>query len=240
MWESTRKYDGKYDNGSAFTGTSLSVRCYESHPSLKIGKGRVHGGSASYPVVKDADIYVSLQAGSASGRQSDPWDTQKVIEVYYPITDMQAPVDVERFKKLVTWLGNQLHKGKSIHLGCIGGHGRTGTLLSALVATVMDKQDAIQYVRKHYCKKAVESKAQVQFLMKHYGVTEAKPTKGELKEWSSGTAKGTSVSGYEYDDREYFAKNKKLIPEGVSAATKSFAPMASSRSLWSPRAKRKS
>ena len=74
---------------------------------------------------------------------------------------MDAPANVTRFKKLVTWLCNQLQDGKTVHVGCIGGHGRTGTVISAIVAELLEEKDAIQWVRKHYCKKAVESKAQV-------------------------------------------------------------------------------
>lgn len=241
MWQD----DFKIDRRDAFSGTSMAARCYESHPPLKIGKGLLYGGSASHPVVKDADVYVSLQSGSTSGRQTDPWEKQqKVVEVYYAISDMHAPTDAPRFKKLVTWVCNQLHEGKKVHVGCIGGHGRTGLLISAIVAEATEKKDVIQWVRKHYCKKAVESKTQVQFLMKHYEVTEVEPAKGETKVWSGNG--GSTVSSWmaplqpgllkaKHVEGETKGKVKKLLPEGVSSKTKSYVPMASTRSLWKPR-----
>lgn len=252
MWDSKGKDE--------FSGTALAVRCYESHPVLKMGKGRLYGGSASHPVVKDADIYVALQSGSTSGQSSDPWEVQRVVEVHYTISDMYAPKDVPRFKKLVTWLCNQLQSGKKVHVGCVGGHGRTGIVLSAVVAEALEKKDAIQWVRKHYCKKAVESKTQIQFLMKHYGVSEVEPSKGEYREsksesgWFTGTMGGSS-KGTKWDSEPFFNNKPKAVEtveqwksmkvtalavEGVTPGTKSFTPMSNpSRSLWKAKKRKK-
>lgn len=222
-----------------FAGTTLSTRCYESHPILKLGKGKLYGGSARFPVIKNADVYVVLQSGDLNGWQSDPWDEQEIIEVQYAIRDMGVPGNVQRFKKLVTWLCNQLQKGKTVHVGCIGGHGRTGTVLSAVVAEALKKKDAIQYVRKHYCKKAVESKEQVKFLMKHYGVLTAEGAKEGLISKSFAEFAGSkpnqpllvpslSLAGEA-------ARVRVVKPEGVSTSTKSYTPIESSRSLWKPK-----
>jgi len=230
---------GSYD---AFSGTSLATRCYESHPVLKLGKGKLYGGSARWPKIKDADVYVVLQSGDMDGRQSDPWEKQQVIEIQYAIRDMGIPKDVSRFKKMVTWLCNQLHEGKSVHVGCIGGHGRTGTLLSAIIAEAGAKKDAIQWVRKHYCKKAVESKEQVQFLMKHYGVTKVEPTKSSFPLLSS-SSRGNGQSSFsdfvtgssQQKPLLEMRSSKTVKPEGVSSSTKSYTPIESSRSLWKRR-----
>ena len=224
----------------AFSGTSMSVRCYESHPILKMGNGRLIGGSASSPVAKDADVYVSLQSGSTSGRISDPWEAKnQLIEIQYSITDTQAPSNVVRFKKMVTWLCNQLHEGKTVHVGCVGGHGRTGVVFSAIVAEMKEEKDAIQWVRKHYCKKVVESKVQVQFLMKYYGVSEAEPSKTWESDHKPLWKKGES------ELESYKSKSSvkqltggdlggvlKKVPSGVTSKTRSFAPLSSARSLW--------
>jgi hypothetical protein len=101
-------------------------KCYESHKPLPVGQYLIYGGSASWPVVKDADVYVSLQDGSTCGFVSDPWDQAQVIEVNHYIPDGKVPVDAVRFRKLVEWVCNQLQSGKKVHVGCIGGHGRTG------------------------------------------------------------------------------------------------------------------
>lgn len=233
---------GSKKTADSFSGTALSPRCYESHPVLKIGKGKLYGGSASHPVVKDADVYVSLQSGSTCGRISDPWDKQTVVEVQYAIRDMEAPANVARFKKLVTWVCNQLHEGKTVHVGCIGGHGRTGTLLSAIVAEALQKEDAIQWVRKHYCKKAVESKVQIAFLMKHYGVSSVEPTKGEPTKWEGTSVRSVGTGGTGAHLKDFtptsgvlplLVKSRRTTEIGFAkAATKSFEPIQSARSLW--------
>ena len=207
----------------------MSLRCYESHPTLKVGKGKLTGGSASHPVTKTANVYVALQSGSTCGYSSDPWDEQNVVEVHYSIPDMGIPSNLPRFKKLVTWLCNQLQEGKHVHIGCIGGHGRTGTLISAIVAEGAGKKDAIQYVRKHYCKKAVESKEQVKFLMKHYGCSTAEPTKNGLA--SKFVTTGTWSAKEEPEWVSEYPPERKLIGS-IPAKTKSYSPMASARSLW--------
>jgi hypothetical protein len=166
-----------------FEGTSLQApRCYESHPALKIGNGILCGGSSSWPVVRDADIYVALQSGSSSDLASDPWLTApKVVEVHFGVRDQHAPDNIKRFKKMIDWLCNQLQEGKKIHVGCIGGHGRTGTVLSAIVAQALGEKNAIQYVRKNYCTRAVESSEQIHFLMKEYGVSKVEGSKHHLE-----------------------------------------------------------
>jgi hypothetical protein len=245
IWDFKEK--GEKGVSDAFSGTNLAVRCYESHPRLKIGKGTLCGGSASYPVVKNADVYVALQSGSTSGRISDPWEVQTVVEVQYSIQDMHAPTNVTRFKKMVTWLCNQLHEGKTVHVGCIGGHGRTGTVFAAIVAEALGEKDAIQWVRTHYCKKAVEAREQVKFLMKHYGVSEAEGAKSApTVKWTAkhGLSKPTEAVGLSLDEWEANMKAKPkpkekssqgrrvILSVGAAKATKAFEPMASDRSLW--------
>jgi hypothetical protein len=160
------------------------TRCYQKHPPLSLGQYTIYGGNAARPIVKGADVYVTLQEGMSCGLATNVWDVSKwdisavppefgqdKVEAIFPIPDGNAPGDFERFNYLITWLCNQ--PGKQIHVGCIGGHGRTGTVLTALVAELVGERDAIQYVRTHYCHKAVESKSQSNFLIKHYGVLAA-------------------------------------------------------------------
>jgi hypothetical protein len=194
-------------------------KCYEGHKALPVGDYLIYGGSASWPVVKDADIYISLQDGSTSGLISDPWDDHHVIEIQHFIQDGGVPKDPVRFAKMVAWICNQLQKGKKIHVGCIGGHGRTGLLLTAVVSQMTGEKDAIQYVRKHYCKKAVESSRQVQFLQDHFGVSE--------------------VSGFKEFGGEYSSKKSTLyVPardSGVHHQYRSWPPSTSSVTVPPPK-----
>ena len=100
-------------------------------------------------------------------------------EVKFEIADMSVPKDPAGFDQLIGWTRKQLEAGRKVHCGCIGGHGRTGMFLAALVSKFGEK-DAISYVRANYCKKAVESSTQVKFLADRYGIT---PVEG-AKDWS--------------------------------------------------------
>lgn len=154
------------------------VKCAHTHPPLKItDKITVYGGAASDPIHAGLDIYLSLDYGKSHDKCMYPWHEVTKQFVYFPITDMAAPKDPEEFKLMINWLAAQAEAGKSIHIGCIGGHGRTGTVLAALVNKLTGNADAIQFVRDNYCKKAVESKDQVNFLHEHYGITKRDPSK---------------------------------------------------------------
>lgn len=61
-------------------------------------------------------------------------------------------------------------KGKVL-IHCMGGHGRTGTALCVLLAIVNGPgKDHVKWLRKHYCEKVVESKAQFDYL-REFGIT---------------------------------------------------------------------
>lgn len=184
----------EYGQGRAHT-TGHSP-CYMNHPALDVGPWKIYGGSCAHPIVENGDIYVGLDS---SRRQVShyPWNGDpKVIDVFFPIADGTAPKDVAEFKKMVTWLALKLKAGKLIHVGCIGGHGRTGLVLAALVKEVTGNVDAIQYVRDHYCKKAVESSSQVLFLFNEYGITQVAGSRGNLVETRNRSgAKWTRSSG---------------------------------------------
>lgn len=227
------------------TGKSLAMpRCADTHPRMKMGKGVLCGGNASFPVV-EADVYVVLQSGSTCGRASDPWAEQKVVEIHYWLVDRSIPRDLPRFKKMIDWLCNQLHEGKTVHVGCIGGHGRTGLVLSAIVKQMLDEKDAIQYVRKHYCDRAVESTTQVEFLMKHYGVSKVESSKEDGITLYSPSKSGkqlnlaysSAVPFEEWGKPKMLEEGKslpsrKLVPAAATKETKTFVPMASSRCIW--------
>ena len=165
-----------------------SPRCYASHPPLPLGGGGlvIHGGSCLDPAVIDADVYIGFDRGMRLTSRQYPWTPG--YEILFLINDMQAPAKPGHFKKLVHWTADRLTDGLKVHCGCIGGHGRTGTFFAALVRVMLDEPDAIAYVRQHYCKKAVESAAQVAFLAEHFGVKGANPTKSYSGSGSSSGA----------------------------------------------------
>lgn len=170
-----------------FRAQSNYPRCLESHPPLKIGDHVIYGGSCSTPMVVNADVYVGFDGSHRHVNGANyPWNPG--VSFLYHIADMHAPEDPESFKKLIEWLSVQLIANKLIHLGCIGGHGRTGLVLAALYKHVTGEADAITYVRKNYCEKAVESKEQVDFLHKHFGITPQPGAKAHTRSYTATTS----------------------------------------------------
>jgi hypothetical protein len=180
MWkgkETTPKWGGKKSAGG---WTTNGKRCYHDHPVLKLkcttGEDvEIFGGSCGSPVWDDCDIYIGLDYSMKDHPHRFPWHPGHAI--HYKITDMKAPEDPVEFKQLIDWLCTELRQGARVHVGCIGGHGRTGLVLSALTATLTESQDPIGYVRENYCKKAVESEEQVEFLVQHFHCAKALPVK---------------------------------------------------------------
>ncbi len=103
---------------------------------------------------------------------------------------MSVPTSQVDFDNLIKWTLIQLHKGKRVYCGCVGGHGRTGLFLSALICTATGNKDAISLVRSTYCHKAVESTKQIEWLHEHYGITKIAGSKsamsGHVKKGSKG------------------------------------------------------
>lgn len=163
--------------------------CYETHPPLPLPGGsgwQIFGGSCIRPIVKDADVYIGFDGGMRMTARSWPWKQGQ--EFLFEINDRCAPSNAAEFKKLVAWTLKQLETGVKIHAGCIGGHGRTGTFLAALVAELGEK-DAVSYVRKNYCPRAVETDTQIGFLVEHFGVKAVKGRKAHGSTRSKGGGK---------------------------------------------------
>lgn len=56
-------------------------------------------------------------------------------------------------------------RGDAVEIGCLGGHGRTGTALACLaVMTGTPQEHAVDWVRAHYCADAVETSEQQSFV----------------------------------------------------------------------------
>lgn len=141
-------------------------RCFESHPDLKLGKGTLIGGNChEHSKHKDVDLYVALD----SYHRHPLFDPNHVsAALYYPIVNMAIPKRADKFTQLIDLICNALDKGGKVHVGCIGGHGRTGMVIAA-VASRYGHQDPIKWVRENYCHKAVETTQQEGFLVANFG-----------------------------------------------------------------------
>ncbi len=154
------------------------IRCHEvNHEPIEIGGGILYGGACNSPK-SGYDIYIGFQEGMILRHSKYPWVKDPAVEFEFVIADMRVPKSVVTFRKLIKYMKKQLSQGKKIHIGCIGGHGRTGLVIAALVSVLLpDEEDAIAWTREHHCERAVESQQQVNWLMKYFKVKEAEPTK---------------------------------------------------------------
>jgi hypothetical protein len=164
--------DMKKSSSKKSSKDSYVPRCYETHPAYPVTEQHViYGGACSWPVVSDADVYGGFDSSMHPKAGVYPWsDKTGPVEFLFRIVDGSVPDDVNEFSKMIDWLSEQLLAGKKVHIGCIGGHGRTGLVLAALRKHMTGDEDAITHVRKNYCKKAVESQKQIDWLNKHFGI----------------------------------------------------------------------
>ncbi|MGH9096399.1 MAG: protein-tyrosine phosphatase family protein [Acidimicrobiales bacterium] len=80
--------------------------------------------------------------------------------------DFGVPYDSARVVAALTSLLERARVGDRVEVGCLGGHGRTGTALACLtILCGLPSVDATSWVRENYCTKAVESAQQVAFVL---------------------------------------------------------------------------
>lgn len=159
--------------------TKQIIFCWESHKPYVIqceGKSyEINGGSCTNHYPQNVDIFIGFDNNMIRGKREFPWE--KGIDINFHIPDMQSPKDVKQFKKLINWTIEQLTEGKKLYCGCIGGHGRTGLFLAALTTVMTGNKNSIKTVRDNYCKKAVESKEQIDWLHINFGINKIKASK---------------------------------------------------------------
>ena len=176
----------------------IKPKCFTGHKVIDLRLGvKLYGGSCLHPVVTDADIYIGLEKGMVHPKKATPWNGGHVIQFYIP--NMGVPKNKGEFKKLVNWLATQLVNGSAVHVGCIGGHGRTGMVLSAVYYVLQEDKYAISYMREHYCNKSVESAEQIDFLNNLYGIEKVTPiysTKDLMATPDTGSFQKFGNSGY--------------------------------------------
>lgn len=167
----------------------MSKACYESHPEITLsfsnGKtGILNGGNCATPHT-DADVFISLDKHAAVYDFEQPWNTnpQNKQHVRFLIEDFCVPDSLDETNKLAQYALEKLAEGKKLYVGCLGGHGRTGTILSVIVQkyaeqnpttpegkNIINSDNAIDYVREKYCHHAVETLSQHLFLNHFYNI----------------------------------------------------------------------
>lgn len=153
--------------------------CTHSGTKKAFSKDNVvmHGGGTSHSVsLTGMDIVLDLTDSSFRKNQwtlPKEWKSSKmiprIIDMYIP--DMKTPESyITRDFWEALWLdlktdASSLDRDLNVLVMCMGGHGRTGTILIilSLIAGV-STGDPLAWIRKEYCNKAVESKAQIEYI----------------------------------------------------------------------------
>jgi hypothetical protein len=79
--------------------------------------------------------------------------------------DFGVPADPAALVNALDDLLTRARAGQVVELGCLGGHGRTGTALACLASlTGQPPRDAVSWVRANYCAMAVETREQEEFV----------------------------------------------------------------------------
>ena len=118
------------------------------------------------PVWMNAQFLPSMQHPNPATKIGHPKETPTMF-LDWP--DMGV-LDIEDLKPVVKTLAyHLLHDNfkvqQRIEIGCMGGHGRTGTLMALIMVQLGCKPGkAIKTIRKDYCDKAIETKKQEELI----------------------------------------------------------------------------
>jgi hypothetical protein len=75
--------------------------------------------------------------------------------------DFGVPSDSARASALIRAAFERARSGKDIQIGCVGGLGRTGTVLACMaILAGVPARSAVTWVRAHYTSDAIETKEQ--------------------------------------------------------------------------------
>ena len=92
-------------------------------------------------------------------RWQPPWPHD-----HFDWPDFGVPNDLALARDALVSVLGRSRAGERVELGCVGGHGRTGTALSCLAALVgLPPSETVSWVRANYCPRAVETPAQEAF-----------------------------------------------------------------------------
>ena len=161
-----------YSGGFGFGGYDLHSH---RHEEFKIGNYTVWlTGSRAIPIKeehlytpKEVAIYLDPMswAGIRKFRSADtvsvlpkPIATEQGEIQYVRWPDMNS-IEMNLFRELIKRTRAYIESGKEVEIGCIGAHGRTGTLLAGLLVNMQNlkAEAAMDKVKEDYCDRAIET-----------------------------------------------------------------------------------
>jgi hypothetical protein len=75
--------------------------------------------------------------------------------------DFGVPRDLAAADALILSAFRRARAGERVEVACVGGHGRSGTILACMaVLAGVPAASAVQWLRQHYCERAVQEPSQ--------------------------------------------------------------------------------
>lgn len=111
--------------------------------------------------------------------------------------DYNIPKKMDKAAYTIIDAYNKARKGFWVEVGCIGGHGRTGTALACMaVLGGMKPKKAVEHVRKTYCEHTLETDMQIWYV--HWFDRFVNGGSIELHDWDKKLKATVLVHTYEY------------------------------------------
>lgn len=167
------KIKGKYDH----------LKCSHSGivPVHKVGRTMLFAGAGKDMGIRSWNLLFALAQGHVSGNPAcEPLNgAENILPMELcspkpiPMLDVDWPdgkvpaLPATWWHDLAEWM---LKEETDRHMGvfCFGGHGRTGTFLSIIVGLTHPEEavrkSPVEWVRKSYCGKAVETLSQIKYI----------------------------------------------------------------------------
>lgn len=136
--------------------TSINyIKCNHKHHEVQLKDGTKIFCSSAYdnsPIDPDFGLYADHIWDPYWRNEFIAWD------------DGGLPTDKDTAMTQIKEAFQIAQTGKMVEIGCIGGHGRTGTILALMYMLSangeVDSKAAIDFVRSEYCKSAIETYSQ--------------------------------------------------------------------------------
>jgi len=163
-YESWKGKNDKYVKGLTPTKTTTTTKplvkkCSHKHDEMEIAEGYfVHCSSVNYTIDVDPDF----------GLYADySWrPTWRNEFINWP--DYGQPKDKDNALVQIADAYDRILNGEMVEIGCIGGHGRTGTILACLYMLGQEgsktPKECFNFVKQNYCVHAIESDIQEWFI----------------------------------------------------------------------------